>query len=155
MTDLAQDRSNSPNSDRALIRGVRLLLGAVFLAAGLAKLFAQDETASLLERHALPFPTLLPFMIGAFESLSGLMLLTNTRTRAFARAFILFVVVAAFLFHTPIGLPPGLAHANAISLTVDALVLAGLALVARPASWRAPFAVHGAARSGAAPLERG
>jgi uncharacterized membrane protein YphA (DoxX/SURF4 family) len=131
MTDLAHDRSNSPNSDGALTRGVRLTLGAVFLAAGLAKLFAQDETASLLESYALPFPSVLPFAIGAFESLSGLMLLTDTRTRAFARALMLFVVVAAFLFHTPIGLPPALAHATAISLAVDALVLAGLALVIR------------------------
>jgi putative oxidoreductase len=104
----------------------------MFLAAGLAKLFAQDETASLLASHALPFPGALAFAVGAFESLAGLMLLTDTRTRGFARALMLFVALAALLFHTPFGLPPGIAHATLISLTVDLLVLAGLAVVARP-----------------------
>jgi putative oxidoreductase len=127
MIELARDaRSEDP-----FARGVRLALGVLFLGAGLAKLFAQGETASLLESHALPFPSVLAFVIGAFESLAGLMLLTGTRTRAFARALILFVVLAALLFHTPFGLPPGLAHATAISLAVDVLVLAGLAILAR------------------------
>jgi putative oxidoreductase len=127
MTDLAHDA----RSDQPFTRGVRVALGLMFLAAGLAKLFAQGETASLLETHALPFPHALAFAIGAFESLAGLMFLTNTRTRGFSRALMLFVALAALLFHTPFGLPAGVAHATAISITVDVLVLAGLAVVAR------------------------
>jgi uncharacterized membrane protein YphA (DoxX/SURF4 family) len=123
--------AHDARSDRPITRGVRLALEVMFLAAGLAKLFAQSETASLLESHALPFPYALAFAVGAFESLAGLMLLTDTRTRGFARALMLFVTLAALLFHTPFGLPPGLAHATSISLAVDVLVLAGLAVVAR------------------------
>jgi uncharacterized membrane protein YphA (DoxX/SURF4 family) len=117
-------------------RGLRLGLGVLFVVAGLAKLFAQRETAALLESHALPFPSALAFVVGAFESLAGLMLLTDTRTRVFGRALILFVALAALLMHEPFGLSAGVAHANAVSLTVDLFVLIGLALVARSAPAR-------------------
>ena len=123
-------------SEDRLTRRVRLGLGVLFLLAGLAKLFAQRETAALLESHALPFPSVLAFVVGSFEALGGLMLLTDTRAGAFSRALILFVATAALLMHEPFGLAPGLAYANAVSLMVDLLVLVGLGFVARRAPAR-------------------
>ena len=114
---------------------LRLGLGILFLAAGLAKLFALDVTTALIAEKGLPFAATLAVVAAFAETFAGLVLLVGARTRAVARGLLVALVFAAMVFHDPVGLPPGLAHMNAVSLTVDILVVIGLALLAR---WSPP-----------------
>jgi uncharacterized membrane protein YphA (DoxX/SURF4 family) len=119
-----------PATRRALL-AARLGLGAFFAAAGLAKLFALDATAAIIAAKGLPLPSSFGALVGAAELAAGAMLLADFRTRAIARVLILGVVLVSLVFHDPIGLPPGSAYTTAISLTMDLIILAGLAFLAR------------------------
>lgn len=113
------------------VTALRLVLGVFFLAAGVAKLFALDITTAIIAEKGLPVPHLVAIVVGAAEAFAGIVLVANARTRSVARALIAGVVLAALVFHDPIGLAPGSALATQISLAVDVFVVLGLALLAR------------------------
>jgi uncharacterized membrane protein YphA (DoxX/SURF4 family) len=110
---------------------LRLALGLLFLAAGLAKVFALDVTAALVADKGIPYAGTVALAVGAAEAFAGVLLLAGARTRAVAQALIALVACVALVFHDPIGLPPGVAHTNAVSLTIDVMVLLGLAFLVR------------------------
>jgi uncharacterized membrane protein YphA (DoxX/SURF4 family) len=110
---------------------LRVGLGALFLLAGLAKLFALDVATQVISEKGLPAPGIIAVGVGIAETCAGLMLLAAVRTRSVARVLMVALVFFALVVHDPFGLPPGVAHANAIALTVDILVLLGLVVVAR------------------------
>jgi len=115
-------------------RGTTLLrwgLGLLFVVAGASKLFALAATATVLADRHVPFPYALALGVGLVEAVGGALLLAGRRVRPVARALVGLVVLAAIVFHNPLGWAPGLAHAKAVALTVDVLVLLGLAQLAR------------------------
>jgi uncharacterized membrane protein YphA (DoxX/SURF4 family) len=112
---------------------VRVGLGLLFVAAGLSKLFALGPTAMVFSDERIPFPAGVGFAVGATETLAGLLLLVGFRVRLVARLLMGVVVLAALVFHSPLGEPSGVAHARAIALTIDVFVLLGLAQLARRA----------------------
>jgi putative oxidoreductase len=110
---------------------LRVALGAFFLAAGLAKLFALDIATTIVAEKGVPAPHMVALVVGAAEAFAGLVLLVNARTRAVAQTLIAGVVLAALVFHDPIGLGPGSASMTLVSLAIDASVVLGLTLLAR------------------------
>lgn len=62
-------------------RGLRLLTGLVFAAAGSPKFFAHGWEAGHFRTYGLPAPDAFVYLIGAIEILGGLALLGNLAVR--------------------------------------------------------------------------
>jgi putative oxidoreductase len=77
----------------------RLLLAALFLPAGLSKLFGFTGTVGYIASEGLPLPTLGAVLAVALEVLGGLALIAGYQTRWAALLMALFTVVAGVFFH--------------------------------------------------------
>ncbi len=75
----------------------RILLGHIFLLAGINKISAYEGTAGYMEAMGVP-GILLPLVI-VLEIVAGLALIIGFRTRWAAIALAVFTVLAAILFH--------------------------------------------------------
>ena len=75
----------------------RLLLGHIFLLAGLNKISGYDGTAAYMEAMGVP-GGLLPAVI-ALEVLGGLAVIIGFKTRWASYALAAFTVLAAVIFH--------------------------------------------------------
>ncbi len=75
----------------------RLLLGHIFLLAGLNKISGYDGTAAYMEAMGVP-GGLLPVVI-ALEVLGGLAVIIGFKTRWASYALAAFTVIAAVIFH--------------------------------------------------------
>lgn len=86
----------------------RLLLAALFLHEGWAKLGGYGAAVTYMEAYGVP-GMLLPGTI-ALELGGGLLLAVGLLTRWAAAAFAVFCVAAALLFHSRFGAPGQLLH---------------------------------------------
>ena len=77
----------------------RLLLAALFLPAGLSKLFGFTGTVGYVASVGLPLPLLGAVLAVALEVLGGLALIVGYQTRWAALLMALFTVAAGVLFH--------------------------------------------------------
>ena len=93
------DTTNNPVSNDALALLARVLLAAIFLLSGLAKLADPAGTAAYVASSGLPAPALGAWGAALLETLGGLALITGYRARPAAVALALFSVVAALFFH--------------------------------------------------------
>lgn len=77
----------------------RILLSLIFLLSGLAKLGTWEQTAAYMASKGMPLVPL--FLVGAIvlEVGGGLSVLLGWRTRLGAVALILFLILAAVIFH--------------------------------------------------------
>ena len=75
----------------------RVLMAAIFIQAGINKIFGYAGAQQYMEAHGVP-GALLPFVI-LLEAGGGLALLLGIGTRWLALAFAGFCVLAALLFH--------------------------------------------------------
>jgi putative oxidoreductase len=97
------DTPNTPAQsiqDGSATAGGRLLLAALFLASGLAKLGAAAGTMAHISSVGLPLPGLLYALAVAAEIGGGVLLLVGFKARGAALALALFSVAAAVLFHS-------------------------------------------------------
>jgi putative oxidoreductase len=78
----------------------RVLLAAIFVLSGIAKLGDPAGTAAYVASAGLPAPTLAAWGAGLLETLGGIALIVGFRTRLFALALAGFSVVAAVFFHS-------------------------------------------------------
>lgn len=93
------DTPNNPVSNDALALLARVLLAAIFLLSGLAKLADPAGTAAYVASSGLPAPTLAAWGAALLETLGGLALIAGYRVRPAALVLALFSVVAALFFH--------------------------------------------------------
>jgi putative oxidoreductase len=77
----------------------RLLLAALFLPAGLSKLFGFTGTVGYIASVGLPLPMVGAVLAVALELLGGLALIAGYQTRWAAMLMALFTVAAGVLFH--------------------------------------------------------
>ena len=77
----------------------RLLLAALFLPAGLSKLFGFTGTVGYIASVGLPLPMVGAVLAVALEVLGGLALIAGYQTRWAALLMALFTVAAGVLFH--------------------------------------------------------
>lgn len=78
----------------------RLLLGQIFLIAGLSKIGAYAAMEAYMESKGVP-AGLLPLVI-ALEAGAGLALTVGLYARGTALLLALFALITAFIFHTPL-----------------------------------------------------
>jgi putative oxidoreductase len=78
----------------------RVLLAAIFVLSGIAKLGDPAGTAAYVASAGLPAPALAAWGAALLETLGGIALIAGFRTRLFALALAGFSVVAAMLFHS-------------------------------------------------------
>ena len=76
----------------------RILLGALFVFAGLGKVIDPAGTAAYMEAES-PFPGNLAFAVGVFEIVAGLILASGFMTRIASVALIGFTALATLFFH--------------------------------------------------------
>lgn len=93
------DTQTNPVSNDALALVARVLLAAIFLLSGLAKLADPAGTAAYIASAGLPAATLGAWGAGLLETLGGLALISGYRARPAAVALALFTLVAAVCFH--------------------------------------------------------
>ena len=77
----------------------RLLLAALFLISGLAKVGAAEGTTAYIASAGLPFPELLYWATLAVEVVGGVLLIIGYQTRYAALVLGLFTLAAAVFFH--------------------------------------------------------
>ncbi|MBA4160708.1 MAG: LysR family transcriptional regulator [Novosphingobium sp.] len=93
------DTQTNPVSNDALALLARVLLAAIFLLSGVAKLADPAGTAAYVASAGLPAPQLAAWGAALLETLGGLALLSGYRACSAALALASFSVVAALLFH--------------------------------------------------------
>ena len=87
--------------DKVIELAGRVLLGHIFLLAGINKISAYEGTSGYMEAMGVP-GVLLPLVI-ILEIVGGLALIIGFRTRWAAIALAGFTVLAAVLFHADFG----------------------------------------------------
>jgi putative oxidoreductase len=81
----------------------RILMAIIFILAGVGKFADIAGTAAYIGSVGLPAGTLLAWLSGIFELVTGLAILVGFRTGAVAWALAIFSVVAALFFHNNLG----------------------------------------------------
>lgn len=76
----------------------RILLGALFVFAGLGKVMDTAGTAAYMEAES-PFPGGLALAVGVFEIVAGLVLASGFMTRIASLALVGFTALATLFFH--------------------------------------------------------
>ncbi|KQZ99652.1 hypothetical protein ASD64_15160 [Mesorhizobium sp. Root157] len=88
----------SSNASVAILVG-RVLLSALFVLSGFAKLTAISGTAGWFESIGLPLPTLTAVVVGLVEFLGGLAILVGFKTRIAAILLAVFTLGATAIAH--------------------------------------------------------
>ena len=95
--------AGEPAAQNALAFGGRVLLAAIFVLSGLAKVTAPDATIGHIQSAGLPFPQLALAAAVLTELGGGLALIAGYRTRLVALLLAAFSLVTAFAFHNALG----------------------------------------------------
>ncbi|MCM2293841.1 DoxX family protein [Allorhizobium sp. BGMRC 0089] len=94
------------SANNAIILVARILLSAIFILSGFGKLTDPAGTASMISQAGLPMASVLAYLAGIFELVSGLCVLTGFQTRLVGWALALFCLVTGAIFHAhPISVP--------------------------------------------------
>ncbi|QKT04657.1 DoxX family protein [Ectothiorhodospiraceae bacterium 2226] len=86
------------NSALALLLA-RLMLAAIFIIAGLSKVFFFNATVGYIASKGLPLPQVLLVLTIAIEIVGGLMLALGLRARLAALVLFLFLIPVTYYFH--------------------------------------------------------
>jgi putative oxidoreductase len=86
-------------SNSVLLLAGRILLAAMFLLGGFPKLIDPAGTANMIAGAGLPAATLLAYVAGTFEVLSGLAILLGFQTKIASLLLAAFCLFTAFVFH--------------------------------------------------------
>jgi len=77
----------------------RILLAAIFLVSGIAKLTDTPGTVAHMVAMGIPYPDTLALVAGIAEVLGGIAIVTGLLTRAASLGLILFMIPTTLLFH--------------------------------------------------------
>nr|WP_315241397.1 DoxX family protein [uncultured Albidiferax sp.] len=108
----------------------RLLLAALFLPAGIAKITGFAGTVGYIGSMGLPFPTLGALAAIAVEVLGGLALVFGLGTRFAALVLAGFTLVASFVFHAYWAVPADAVMVTQLLFMKNIAVAGGLLTVA-------------------------
>lgn len=97
--DTAPARRNSTAQDIAILVA-RLMLAALFILAGLAKIGGAEGTIGYIASKGLPAPEALYYATLALEIGGGLLLALGFKARYVAAALGIFSIAAAAIFHS-------------------------------------------------------
>ena len=108
----------------------RLLIAALFLPAGIAKITGFAGTVGYIGSVGLPLPAVGAALAIAVEVLGGLALIVGYQTRLAALALALFTLAASFFFHAYWGVPADQAFMQQLLFFKNIAVVGGLLLLA-------------------------
>lgn len=108
----------------------RLLLAALFLPAGLAKMTGFAGTVGYIASVGLPAATLAAVAAILVEVLGGVALILGLGTRLAALALALFTLVASFIFHAYWAVPADQAYVTELLFFKNIAVAGGLMVLA-------------------------
>jgi len=108
----------------------RLLLAALFLPAGFAKMTGFAGTVGYIASVGLPAATLAAVAAILVEVLGGVALILGLGTRLAALALALFTLVASFIFHAYWAVPADQAYVTELLFFKNIAVAGGLMVLA-------------------------
>ena len=108
----------------------RLLLGGMFLMAGLDKFGGLAGTAGYIASKGLPAPQLLAAGAAVLEVIAGLALIAGFKARIAALALAAFTVVASVIFHAFWAVPEDQQFVQQLMFFKNMAIVGGLLLVA-------------------------
>ena len=108
----------------------RLMLVALFLPAGIAKLTGFSGTAGYIASVGLPAPALAAAVALLVEILGSLALLFGFGTRIAAIVLALFTLVASFFFHAYWSAPADQAYVTQLLFFKNIAIVGGLLILA-------------------------
>ncbi len=88
-------------TNASLLLAARILLGLLFIAAGLGKLGNVEGFGAFMATGGIP--AILAWPVVLFEILAGLALIAGLQTRLVALALAAFCVASGFLYHFDLG----------------------------------------------------
>lgn len=106
--------------------GARLLLAALFLPAGIAKITGFAGTVGYIESVGLPMATLAAIAAIVLEVAGGIALIIGFGTRFAALALAFFTLVASFIFHAYWAVPADQAYVTQLLFFKNIAVAGGL-----------------------------
>lgn len=104
----------------------RLLLAALFLPAGIAKITGFASTVGYIESVGLPMATLAAIAAIVLEVAGGIALIIGLGTRFAALALAFFTLVASFIFHAYWAVPADQAYVTQLLFFKNIAVAGGL-----------------------------
>jgi putative oxidoreductase len=108
----------------------RLLIAALFLPAGIAKIGGFAGTVGYIGSVGLPLPAVGAALAVAVEVLGGLALILGYQTRIAAIVLALFTLVASFFFHAYWSVPAEQAYIQQLMFFKNIAVVGGLFVLA-------------------------
>ncbi len=114
--------------DLAALLG-RILIALLFIPAGWAKITGFAGTAGYIASMGLPLPTVAAALAIVIELGGGLLLLVGYKTRWAALALLVFLIVAAFVFHPFWNVPADQAMNTAINFWKNVAIMGGVLYV--------------------------
>lgn len=108
----------------------RLLLGGMFLMAGLDKFGGLAGTAGYIASKGLPAPQLLAVAVAVLEVVAGLALIVGFKARIAAIALAVFTVLASVIFHGYWAVPQDQQFVQQLFFFKNLAITGGLLLVA-------------------------
>ena len=108
----------------------RLMFVALFLPAGLSKLFGFEGTVGYIESVGLPLPAVAAAAALALEILGSLALLIGFQTRFVAGVLAIFTLVATLFFHAFWAVAPEQAFVQQLLFFKNIGVIGGLLVLA-------------------------
>ena len=120
----------SQSSQDALNLAARLLIVALFLPAGIAKLTGFDGTVGYIASAGLPLPTVGAALAVAVEIGASLALLAGFGTRIAAAVLAVFTLAASVFFHAYWAAPADQAYVAELLFFKNIAVVGGLLMLA-------------------------
>ncbi|MGA1800792.1 DoxX family protein [Rhizobium sp. HT1-10] len=95
------------NTNHIVILVARILLAFMFIFAGFGKLADPTGTSGMIAGAGMPAATLLTYLAGLFELVTGVCVLVGFQTRIVGWALAAFCIFTALVFHLPTVSVPG------------------------------------------------
>jgi len=117
----------TPRSTIALIG--RILLSAIFLVSGFAKLTDPSGTMAHMEKAGISHAETLLYIAAFAELLGGLSLLLGLLTRLGAAGLFVYMIVISVVMHKFWGMPADAAKMQFVQFMKNLCIMGGLAMV--------------------------
>lgn len=113
----------SSTANNSLLLAARVLLAIMFITSGFQKLIDPSGTAGMITGAGIPAATLLAYVAGLFELVTGLAVFTGFQTKIAAILLALFCLFTAFVFHNgAINIPGFAPEANGLLTVFNGLI---------------------------------
>ena len=110
--------------NNAVLLAARILLSFMFILAGLGKFGDPASTAGMITQAGIPAATLLTYVAGIFEVVTGIAVLVGFQTKIAAVLLAGFSVFTALVFHSgAINVPDFPAAANGLLTLFNSLMM--------------------------------